>query len=181
MLIVIRGTMVVLIGALLLALPVMSGALPPAFFNGTTVYKADCTASNPNGAPACPNVPYQADISYKFGPNSKSTANCPGGVCTDADININRGVFIHVPNNFSVKSGLQGWISPADRNVIVCYNIPLAQRDLVNQVIDIKNKYITHQATATEDQQFCVYGNLQDCPDFATKGTCPAPKLNPLP
>ena len=181
MVIVLRASMVVIIGALLLALPVMSGALPPAFFNGTTVYFVDCTVSNPNGAPDCKNVPYQADISYKFGPNAKSTQQCPGGVCTDANININKGVWLHVPNNFSVKNGPAGWVT-AESNAIVCWNIPELQRAIAAQAMTNDNVFIEETSHAQQQLQFCIPGHVQDCPlDSTGKHVCPTPPFTKAP
>ena len=172
---VLRASMVVVIGALLLALPVMSGAIPAIFNNGTTVYLVDCTVSNPNGAPACKNVPYQVDISYKFGSNAKSTQQCPGGVCTDANINVNRGIWLHVPNNYSVKSTLKGYLpSSVETNALVCWNIPELQRSVANQAMTNDNVFVNETSHAQQQLQFCIPGFVQDCPlDSTGKAVCP--------
>jgi hypothetical protein len=178
MVILLRGSMVVVVGALLLALPVMSGALPALFYNGSTLYKLDCSASNPSGAPACRNVPYVTDISYKFG-----EAPYDSKVFTDADINVNRGVWIRVPNNYSVLYKNMDGNLTAPVNAIVCYNIPVLQRDDVNQPMTNANKYVTETSAARDDLQFCVEAVVQDCPFDSTAGknVCPAAPYQKLP
>jgi hypothetical protein len=161
----IRGSIVVVVGALLLALPMVSGAVLVRFHNQTyTCYQVNCSDSNPNGEPACKNVPNEADISYIIGAKT----------LTDTDISINRAVEICVPSNVSVQKTLfntTGWTW----NSWACYNIPELQRTDVNQPLSVQTIYNKETTDARVQREVCFPAVTQDCPDFFTKGTCPTP------
>ena len=156
----IRGSIVVIVGALLLALPMVSGAVLVRFHNQTyTCYQADCSASNPNGAPACKNVPNNVDISYII---SKTY--------TDADINVNRAVELCVPSNVSINkvydtTGANSW---------ACYNIPELQRTDANQPASVQTIYNTETTAARVQREICFPANTVNCP-LNSSGTpvCP--------